>query len=142
MLGLAFLTGRARLGSFVGAFLAFTMAAVLGMAGGMLLQAALSTHAHVERYAGAAAVIAGDQVTGHDHDVVLDERVRVAASLVPKVAAVRGVRGAIADTGVPVRLGTHTTEAHNWSAARLTPYALTAGRAPRTANEIVTGYPS
>src|SRR3954447_266896 len=142
MLSLAFLTARSRLGSFVGGLLAFTMAAVLGMAGGMLLQAALRSHAPVERYAGAAAVIAGDQVTGHDHDVVLDERVRVDASLVARLASVTGVRAAIADVGVPARLGAHVTEAHNWSAAALTPYGLTAGRAPRRANEVVTGYSS
>src|SRR3954452_1218562 len=142
MLSLAFLTARSRLGSFVGGLLAFTMAAVLGMAGGMLLQAALRSHAPVERYAGAAAVIAGDQVTGHDHDVVLDERVRVDASLVARLASVTGVRAAIADVGVPARLGAHVTEAHNWSSAALTPYVLTAGRTPRRASEVVTGYPS
>src|SRR5436305_1266941 len=131
MLSLALLTARSRAGSFVGALLAFTMAAVLGTAGGMLLQAALGTHAHVERYAGTAAVIAGDQITGHDHDVILEERVRVDRSIVSKVASVPGVQAAIADVGVPARLGTRTTEAHNWSAARLTPYAFTAGHAPR-----------
>ena len=142
MLSLAFLTARSRLGSFVGALLAFTMASVLGMAGGMLLQAALRTHAPVERYAGAAAVIAGDQVTGHDHDVPLSERVRVDASLVPRFTSVPGVRAAIADVGVPARLGTRVADAHNWSSAALTPYVLTAGRAPRNAHEVVTGYPS
>src|SRR3954454_23246796 len=142
MLSLAFLTARSRLGSFVGGLLAFTMAAVLGMAGGMLLQAALRSHAPVERYAGAAAVIAGDQVTGHDHDVILEERVRVDRSIVSKLASVPGVRAAIADVAVPARLGTRTTEAHNWSSARLTPYRLTAGRAPQNASEVVTGYPS
>jgi len=142
MLSLAFLTARSRLGSFVGGLLAFTMAAVLGMAGGMLLQAALGSHTPVERYAGAAAVIAGDQVTGPDHDVVLDERVRVDASLVARLASVTGVRAAIADVSVPARLGTHITDAHNWSSAALTPYVLTAGRAPRKASEVVTGYPS
>jgi putative ABC transport system permease protein len=142
MLGLAFLTARTRIAGFVGALLAFAMAAVLGTAGGMLLQTALRTHAPVERYAGAAAVIAGDQVTGHDHDVPLEERVRIDRSLVAKVASVPGVRAAIGDVGVPARLGSRVTDAHNWSSARLTPYRLTAGRAPRAANEVVTGYPS
>jgi len=31
-------------------------------------------------------------------------------------------------------------EAHGWSSARLTPYTLTAGRAPVRPGEIVTGY--
>ena len=57
MLRLALLTARTRPGSFAGALLAFAMSAVLVMAGGMLLQAALRTHPPVERYAAAAAVI-------------------------------------------------------------------------------------
>src|SRR3954466_866964 len=142
MLRLALLTARTRPGSFAGALLAFAMSAVLVMAGGMLLQAALQTHPPVERYAAAAAVIAGDQQTGSDHDVDLTERVRVDASLTSRLESVPGVRAAIADVGVPALLGRRTTEAHNWSSAQLAPYTLTAGRAPRRSDEIVTGYPS
>src|SRR3954451_13640373 len=142
MLRLALLTARTRLGSFAGGLLAFAMSAVLVMAGGMLLHAALRTHPPVERYAASAAVIAGDQTTGADHDIILGERVRVAASLTSRLQAVPGVRAAIADVGVPALLGRRTAEAHNWSSARLTPYVLTAGRAPRAANEIVTGFPA
>src|SRR3954464_9848556 len=142
MLRLALLTARTRPGSFAGALLAFAMSAVLVMAGGMLLQAALQTHPPIERYAAAAAVVAGDQTTGADHDIELGERVRVAASLTSRLQSVPGVRAAIADVGVPARLGRRTTEAHNWSSARLAPYVLTAGRAPRHPNEVVTGYPA
>src|SRR5947208_8242919 len=142
MLRLALLTARTRPGNFAGALLAFAMSAVLVMAGGMLLQAALQTHPPVERYAAATAVIAGDQKTGSDHDVDLTERVRIEASLTSRLESVPGVRAAIADVGVPALLGRRTTEAHNWSSARLAPYVLTAGRAPRQSNEIVTGYPS
>ena len=109
MLRLALLTARTRPGSFAGALLAFAMSAVLVMAGGMLLQAALRTHPPVERYAAAAAVIAGDQNTGADHDVDLGERVRVDASLTSRLASVPGVRAAIADVGVPARLGQRTS---------------------------------
>src|SRR3954462_4669218 len=142
MLRLALLTARTRPGSFAGALLAFAMSAVLVMAGGMLLQAALQTHPPVERYAAAAAVIAGDQNTGSDHDIELGERVSVEPSLTSSLQSVPGVRAAIADVGVPALLGQRTTEAHNWSSARLTPYVLSAGRAPRQPNEIVTGYPA
>src|SRR3954468_1277789 len=140
MLRLAFVTARTRPGSFAGALLAFALSAVLLMAGGMLLEAALRTHPPVERYAGAAAVIAGDQTTGADHDIDLSERVRVDAALTSRLEAVPGVRAAIADIGVPALLENRSTEAHNWSSARLTPYTLTAGRAPRQPNEVVTGY--
>src|SRR5204862_6173212 len=118
------------------------MSAVLVMAGGMLLQAALQTHPPVERYAAATAVIAGDQKTGSDHDVDLTERVRIEASLTSRLESVPGVRAAIADVGVPALLGRRTTEAHNWNSARLTPYVLAAGRAPRQPNEVVARYPA
>src|SRR4051794_37666020 len=142
MLRLALLTARTRPGSFAGALLAFAMSSVLVMAGGMLLQAALRTHPPVERYGAAAAVVAGDQITGADHDIELTERVRVPTSLTSRLRSVPGVRAVIADVGVPARLGRRTAEAHNWSSARLAPYLLSAGRAPRQPNEVVTGYPA
>ena len=141
VLGLALHSARTRPGTFAGALLAFAMSAVLVMAGGMLLQAALETHAPVARYAAATAVVAGDQKTGSDHDVDLEERVRVPASLVAKLAEVPGVRAAIADVGVPASLGTQTVEVHNWASARLAPYGLVAGRAPAGPGEIVAAEP-
>src|SRR3954447_13806133 len=140
MLRIALLTARSRPGTFLGALLAFFAAGVLAMAGGMLLQAALSSHPPVERFAGTAAVVTGHQVVGTENKVVLAERARVNASLATRLAAVPGVRAAIADTSVPAQLGTHAAEAHGWSSARLTPYALTAGRAPARASDVVTGY--
>src|SRR4051812_36802571 len=142
MLRLALTTARTRPGSFLGPFLAFAMAAVLATAGGMLLQAALQTHPPVDRYAAASAVIAGDQLTGSDRDIVLGERVRVPAALVATAASLPGVRAAIPDVGVPALLGATTVQLHNWSSARLTPYTLVRGRAPRKPDEIVTGYPA
>src|SRR5947208_16675659 len=140
MLRFAIQSGRTRIGSFAGAFLAFFASAVLVMAGAMLLQAALSTHPHVERYAGSAAVVTGQQVVGADHDVVLAERARVSASLVTRLAAVPGVRAAVGDVSVPAQLARRSTEAHGWSSTRLTPYVLATGRAPVRPSEVVTGY--
>jgi putative ABC transport system permease protein len=142
VLRLAFTTARSRPGTFAGALLAFFAAGILAMAGGMLLQAALSTHPPVERYAGTAAVVTGQQLVGADHDVVLAERARVSTSLVTRLAAVPGVRAAIGDVSVPAQLGRRSTEAHGWSSRQLTPYVLTAGRAPARASEVVTGYPA
>ena len=65
MLRLALLSGRGRLGTFAGALVAlFVSSAVLVMAGGMMLEAALRNHPPVERYAAAAAVVTGRQVVG------------------------------------------------------------------------------
>ena len=142
MLRLAILTARKRLGTYVGAFLALFGSAVLVMAGGMLLESALRSHAPVTRYAAAAAVVTGHQDVGPDHDVILGEPARISSALVARLAAVPGVRAAIADDAVPGRLGAHDVQAHGWSSAQLAPYRLVAGRPPATTNEVVTTFSS
>src|SRR3954447_11473806 len=111
MLRLALLSARGRLGTFTGALIALFASAVLVMAGGMTLEAALRAKPPVERYAGAAAVVTGQQVVGADHDVVLGERARVSSALPARLAAVPGVRAAIGDVSVPARLGTRSASA-------------------------------
>ena len=140
MLRLAILTGRGRLGAFTGAFLTLAASAVLATAWGMQLESVLRTHPPVERYAGAAVVVTGQSKVGADHDVLLGERARVSSGLAARLAAVPGVRAAIGDVSVPVRLGNQPAVAHGWSSAALTPYALSAGRAPAGPDEVVTGY--
>jgi putative ABC transport system permease protein len=140
MLRLALLSGRGRISTFTGALVALTMSATLVVAGGMPLEAALRTHPPVERYAGAAAVVTGQQIVGTDHDVPLGERARVDSALAARLAAVPGVRAAIGDVSVPARLDGRDTAAHGWSSAALTPYVLSAGRPPARPDEAVTGY--
>ena len=105
MLRLAILSARGRLGTFAGALVALFASAVLVMAGGMMLESALRSQPPVERYAGAAAVVTGQQIVGADHDVPLGERARVSSALAARLAAVPGVRAAIADVAAPARLG-------------------------------------
>ena len=142
MLRLAVLTARGRTGAFTGALIALFAAAVLSMAWGMQLESILRTHPPVERYAAAAAVVTGQQNAGTDHDVLLSERARVRAALIPRLAAVPGVRSAIGDVSVPAELGGKAAAAHGWSSAALTPYILSAGRPPTGPGEVVTGYPA
>jgi putative ABC transport system permease protein len=140
MLRLALLSARGRLGTFTGAFVALIASSALVMAGAMPLESALRTHPPVERYAAADAVVTGQQTVGADHDVPLGERARVSAALTARLAAVPGVRAAIADVSAPARLGGRPTVAHGWGSAALTPYVLMAGRAPAGPDEVVTGY--
>ena len=140
MLRLALLSGRGRFGTFAGALVALMAAAVLTTAWGMQLESVLRGHPPVERYAGAAAVVAGDQIVGADNDVPLGERARVSSALTSRLAAVPGVRAAIGDTSVPVRLGDRDAVAHGWGSAALTPYVLSAGRPPAGPDEVVAGY--
>src|SRR5829696_7057809 len=142
MLRLALLSGRGRLGTFAGALVALIAASVLTTAWGMQLESVLRGHPPVERYAGAAAVVTGQQIVGPDHDVPLSERARVNASLAGRLAAVPGVSKAIADVSVPASLGGRDALAHGWSSAALTPYVLNAGRSPVVPDEVVTGYPA
>src|SRR5215471_8203317 len=141
MLRLAVLSARGRFGAFTGALIALFAAAVLSMAWGMQLESILRTHAPVERYAAATAVVTGQQKAGADHDVLLGERARVSSALTARLAAVPGVRAAISDVSVPARLGDRAAVAHGWSSAALTPYVLTAGRPPAGPGEVVAGYP-
>jgi putative ABC transport system permease protein len=140
MLRLALLSGRGRLGTFTGALVALMAAAVLTTAWGMQLESVLRGHPPIERYRAAAAVVTGRQIVGPDHDVPLTERARVSAALAHRLAAVPGVRAAIGDVSVPVRLGAREAVAHGWDSARLTPYVLSAGRAPAAPDEVVAGY--
>src|SRR4051795_12503932 len=140
MLRLALLSGRGRFGTFIGALVALFAAAVLTTAWGMQLESVLRGHPPVERYAGAAAVVTGQQIVGSDHDVPLSERARVSSGLISRLAAVPGVRAAIGDVSVPVRLGAREAVAHGWGSAPLTPYVLSAGRAPARPGEVVAGY--
>ncbi|MEA2248367.1 MAG: putative transport system permease protein [Solirubrobacteraceae bacterium] len=140
MLRLAVLSSRGRLGTFTGALIALIASSALVMAGAMPLEAALRTHPPVERYAATAAVVTGQQTVGAEHDVPLGERARVSSALTARLAAVPGVRAAIADASAPARLGGRATVAHGWASAALTPYALTAGRPPARPDEVVTGY--
>src|SRR3954470_21071151 len=140
MLRFALLSGRGRLGTFTGALVALFAASVLTTAWGMQLESVLRGHAPVERYAGASAVVTGEQIVGSDHDVPLSERARMSSGLTSRLAAVPGVRAAIGDVSVPVRLGGREAVAHGWGSAQLTPYVLSAGRAPARPGEVVAGY--
>src|ERR1700750_973700 len=105
MLRMAILTARGRRAAFLGAFVALMAASALTMAWGMQLESVLRGHPPVERYAGAAAVVTGQQTVGAQHDVLLTERARVSSSLTDRLAAVPGVKAAIDDVSVPVRVG-------------------------------------
>src|SRR3954463_12418372 len=140
MFRLALLSGRGRLSAFTGALVALAAASVLTTAWGMQLESVLRGHPPVERYAGAAAVVTGQQIVGADHDVPLGERARVATALTSRLASVPGVRAAIGDVSEPVRLGDREAVAHGWGSAPLTPYVLSAGRPPARPGEVVAGY--
>ena len=143
MLRFALLSSRGRLGTYLGALLTLFASSVLVMAGCMTLEAALKNQPPIERYAAASAAVTGQQVVAvGDENVPLGERARVSSALADRLAAVPGVRAAIADYSAPVWLGSRPVVAHGWQSAVLTPYRLTDGRPPAAPGEVVTGYPA
>ena len=154
MLLLALQGIRNRKGPFTGAFVALVAASALVMACATLLASGMRDQAPIERYAGTPVVVAADQYvktevgTENQENVLLAERARVDATLIAKLERVPGVRAAIADDSTPAQIfgsrdreidgpGGHPTFVHPWRARLLTPYALSAGRAPAADDEVV-----
>ncbi|WP_327243709.1 ABC transporter permease [Streptomyces sp. NBC_01320] len=122
-------------------------AALIG-AFALVLGSLLLAQPPVERYAGADAVVAGDQKVSYTAKpwgseprtttAYLSERARLDRAVVAKAAAADGVATAVADDSVPLTLGGGAgAVGRSWPSAVLTPYELTSGRAPRSADEVV-----
>ncbi|GAA4504651.1 FtsX-like permease family protein [Actinoallomurus oryzae] len=146
MLSLAWHTLRSRKGAFAGAFVALMCAAALITACGVLLETGLRGHIAPERYAGAPIVVGADQQvhwTKHKKHKVktkskpLTERAWLSADVADRIARVPGVTKVVPEVTFPARTAHGTAQGHAWESAALTPFTLAAGRAPRTAAEVV-----
>ncbi|MEU4096587.1 ABC transporter permease [Streptomyces sp. NPDC026673] len=154
MVTLALRTLRARAGGFAGSFVALLLASAMLGTCGILLESGLRATPPAERYAGASVVVSGrDRAdltvhTAGGKDRIasqpLGERVRVPERLRERVAAVPGAERAVADIGFPARIvgGGKAGDGppplgHNWSGARLGPFTLVSGHAPRAAHDVV-----
>jgi putative ABC transport system permease protein len=150
MLRIAFRTLAGRKAGMLGAFTAVTLAVVLVVSCGILLDSSLRAPSSLERLAGADVIVQADPALGGDGnvDVSLSERSRVPAALARRVAGVQGVRSAIADRSFFVQIadarghvleGRHDapTTGHAWNTAPLTPIVLASGHAPRTDTDVV-----
>ncbi|MBF9072754.1 ABC transporter permease [Streptacidiphilus fuscans] len=140
-----------RRGIALGVAVALAFAAMSMGAFGVLLESALRAHAPVERYASAAAVVAGPQSVsvvrqdGKDRETQtrpLVERDRVPLADAARLRTVPGVANVVPDVSVPVVAlpatggAPVTTVGHGWDSAQLTSTAPTAGRAPVAADEV------
>jgi putative ABC transport system permease protein len=155
MLRMALATLRSRKSAALGGFLALFLAAAMVCACGALLETGLRGTIPPGRLAGAPVVVTGDQQihwadTGHGGTKTkvkskdLAERVWLPVSVGARLEAVRGAT-VVADRTFTAALFRPDrtvveggpTSGHNWSATRLTPYALVSGRAPDAADEVV-----
>jgi putative ABC transport system permease protein len=147
MLWLAGQTIRHRLASFAASFLAIALSAFLVTVCGGLLETGLRSDVPPQRLVTAPILVTGVQSYAGE---ALDERDRLDAALVSKVAAVPGVARTVPDVSFPVTLlhGGHAghpgypaalspIEGHGWSSAQLTPYRLVSGHAPEAPGDVV-----
>ncbi|MFJ1753941.1 FtsX-like permease family protein [Kitasatospora sp. NPDC088134] len=131
MLTLALANLRSRWTAFVGTFVALALGTGLISMMALVLAATLGTpHPAPQRFAAATAVAVPVDARG--------EAARLPAGL-PAALLAEAPSGAVADRTFPARWpgGPSDGVGHGWSSAALTPYHLTAGRAPAADDEIV-----
>ena len=140
MWSLAFASIRGNRGGFAGVFVAVLLAAGLITGLGVLLESGLRGGVAPVRYAGADVVVGAPQSVSVPGDLSepFHERAVLPASSVGRVASVHGVAEAIGDLTVPLTTTSHVlVDAHGWSSAALTPYALVAGAPPTAPADVV-----
>ncbi|MFJ5547258.1 FtsX-like permease family protein [Streptomyces sp. NPDC093225] len=156
MLRYALLSVRDRKAGFLGAFVAFLCAAALITACGSLLETGLRGTVATERYAATPVIVSADQQVhqttvkdkGNGKRKVkhkskpVAERAWLPAGVLTAVRSAPGVGRAVPELTFRARPLTRTPDdrpayGHAWDSAALTPFTLTAGRAPRTDRELV-----
>lgn len=159
MLRYALRTIRDRKSGFLGALLALMCAAALITACGTLLETGLRGRIATERYAGAPLVVSADQnvhrttvkhkgngETKAKHKAKpVAERAWLPAAIADRIRPLEGVRKVIPELtflAEPVREPVtepvdRPSYGHSWASASITPFTLTTGRAPATADDIV-----
>ncbi|MFI0976468.1 ABC transporter permease [Streptomyces sp. NPDC021093] len=147
------MTLRERKSGLVGAFVALFGAAALVTAFGILLQSGIGSGTPTQRYAAAAVIVSGEEsFKVHDgkktKEKPLAEPAPVSRELIAAIGRVPGVAKAVGDVSFPAHLVRESGElvagedgrpsvGHGWDSAVLAPFALTAGRAPQRAGEVV-----
>jgi putative ABC transport system permease protein len=134
---------RHRPGSAVATLLALALGALILTAMGILVESGLRYHPAPARYAAADLVVANPDTTFVTKDftgeinkstVALPEGGTVSADLAAKIRNVPGVAAVATDENIPVGPG---ATGRGWSSAVLTPYHLTAGKAPAADDQVV-----
>ncbi|MEV6808925.1 FtsX-like permease family protein [Streptomyces sp. NPDC051132] len=145
MIGLALRSLKFHKGGFIASFIALFFGAAIVIACGGLLETGVRELAEPQRLAAAPVVLAGDQ--GYPGaNKVFQERVRLDASALFKAADVPGVLAAVPDVSIPATVvladgrGGATATGHGWDSARLGPYRLVQGAAPRAVGQVALGF--
>ncbi|MEO3767263.1 FtsX-like permease family protein [Streptomyces sp. B5E4] len=139
---MAIRTLRHRTAALSATFLALFLGTVIVMTCGGLLETGIRNNAPAQRLAGADLVVTGDRdLPRGDETAVLPERPALDDSLTAAVRNVPGVERAVPErvfeAAVLGSANAPDAQAHGWSSAAVTPYELTAGRAPAGPRDVV-----
>lgn len=144
MIRLALAGLRHRVAAFVAVFLAVLLGSALVVACGGLFETAIRLSSEPQRLAGAPLVVtgpAGFKLPDEESETVpYAERSSVPLSAVRDIAGVPGVAAAVPDISFPAVLPGEDAGApagHAWESARLAPYTLRSGRAPRAGQVVL-----
>ncbi|MDH6222299.1 ABC transporter permease [Streptomyces pseudovenezuelae] len=143
MLTVAVQTLRTRWVTFAGSFVALALGVALIAVMGQALAASLDApERRPERFAAAEVVVQGqDTLRVPTSNGVRTEKLAQPRPVPARtIAALRHLGKVSEDRSFAVRTegGPHDLVGHPWSTAAYAPYELTAGRAPRAADEVVT----
>ncbi|TDO63823.1 putative ABC transport system permease protein [Kribbella sp. VKM Ac-2571] len=145
MFRLAVTTLRYRTAAFLAIFVAVLLGGALLSAAGGLLETGLRLNAPPQRLSAAPIVVTGDPAyhpPNGSGSAAFPERHRLDPALLVKLSSAPGVAKAISDRSFPAVItslepsGT-ALAGHGWTSAALTPYTLTAGRAPRAGQVVL-----
>ncbi|GAA2675201.1 ABC transporter permease [Actinoplanes palleronii] len=138
---------RARPGSSAATLLALTLGALILTAMGVLVESGLRYHPEPVRYAAADLVVARPDTTFTSKEfdgetyrstVALPEGGTVPVALAGTIRDLPGVAAVAVDENIPVVTADGSLAAgRGWGSAILSPYELTAGRAPAREDEVV-----
>ncbi|MEU9327405.1 ABC transporter permease [Streptomyces canus] len=142
MLSVALRTLRTRWVTFVGSFVALSLGVALLAVMGLALASSLDApERQPERFAAAPVVVQGQDTLSVPTPIGDRTQKLAHPRAVPEetVAKLRRLGTVVADRSFAVRAekGPGDLVGHPWSTAAFTPYEIDAGRAPRTADEVV-----
>jgi putative ABC transport system permease protein len=144
MMKLALRTLRFRKGGFVATFVAVVFGTAIVLACGGLMETGIRSNVEATRLAAADLVVTGPDShlrASRDEATPLTEQTHVPTDIAAKIRAVDGVAEVVGDLTfpTPLNLEGHFLQAkgHGWSSARLAPYKLVSGAAPRAPTDVV-----
>ncbi|MFE6763983.1 FtsX-like permease family protein [Streptomyces sp. NPDC057689] len=142
MLSIALRTLRTRWVTFVGSFVALSLGVALLAVMGLALASSLDApERQTERFAAAPVVVQGQDTLTVPTSIGDRTQKLVQPRAVPEqtVTKLKGLGTVVADRSFAVQAkgGPGALVGHPWSSAAFAPYKISAGRAPRTAGEVV-----